>query len=694
MSPTDPDRRRFLGGSTTLALGLLASGAREGRAAVEGPGPAPGLTDTSSSPHVRVRSVGLGEARWSRGFWADRFDTCSRATLPHLWKMMSGTEPSQFYQNLRIAAGEADGNHRGPGWNDGDFYKWIEAASATYAITKDADLARLLDEVIRVIVHAQDADGYLHSPVQIRRRHGDPDAAPFRDRLDFETYNLGHLITAACVHHRATGKSTLLDPASKAAKFLAEAVRMRADRLARIAVCPSHYMAVVELYRTTRDPAHLELARRLLDLRDRVEDGSDDNQDRIPFRRQSTAAGHAVRANYLYAGAADLVAETGDRTLMEPLLKIWDDVVSRKLYLTGGCGALYDGASPDGSKDQKTITRVHQAFGRPYQLPNSTAHNETCAAIGNVLWNWRMLMLTGEAKFADILEQSLYNAVLAGIGLDGTRFFYTNTLRQLDEMPTDLRWSRQRQPFISCFCCPPNLARTIAETSSYAYGRSAGAAWVHLYGDSILDTEVAPGSRLRLRQETDYPWGGRVTIRIEDAPRPEFSLRLRIPGWADGALMTVNGRPWLQALPLVPASYADLHRTWSPGDVVELTLPMRVRCIQAHPLVEEARNQVAFQRGPIVYCLESTDLPGDVRVLDVAVPRKFDLTPRFDPALLGGLAVLEGRAEATRERPWSGGLYRERRVDDSRAINLRLIPYYAWANRGRSEMTVWLPLGS
>ena len=216
---------------------------------------------------------------------------------------MGGTEPSQFFQNLRIAAGQAEGDHRGPGWNDGDFYKWIEAAAATYAITKDADLDRRMDEVIGVIARAQDADGYLHSPVQIRRRHGDPDAAPFRDRLDFETYNLGHLITAACVHHRATGKAHAARmPPRRPRGSSPRPSGRRADRLARNAVCPSHYMAVVELYRTTRDPEHLELARELLDLRDRVEDGSDDNQDRIPFRRQATAAGHAVRANYLYAG--------------------------------------------------------------------------------------------------------------------------------------------------------------------------------------------------------------------------------------------------------------------------------------------------------------------------------------------------------------------------------------------------------
>src|SRR5262249_19670862 len=297
---------------------------------------------------------------------------------------------------------------------------------------------RLMDEVIATIRQAQRADGYLHTPILIRQRNGESDAQPFQDRLQFEAYNLGHLLTAACVHHRATGKTNLLQVAVKAGDFLHAAFQKPTPELARIAVCPSHYMGLVELYRTTKDPKYLQLAKTLVDLRDRVPDGSDDNQDRIPFRKQTQAVGHAVRANYLYAGAADIYAETGDRTLLEPLLKIWDNLVATKLYVTGGCGALYDGASPDGAKEQKQIGRVHQAYGREYQLPNSTAHNETCAAVGNVLWNWRMLQITGEAKYADLLELTLYNAALAGIGLDGKSFFYTNTLRQLDRMPVEL----------------------------------------------------------------------------------------------------------------------------------------------------------------------------------------------------------------------------------------------------------------
>ncbi len=693
MSPTNLDRRRFLTRSVSLAAGLSALTVRADEpmpAGALGSALKPGLTDTSASPHVAVRSVGLAEVTWTRGFWADRFATCRDGMMPHLWKVMGGTEPGQFFENLRIAAGDSEGVHHGPGWNDGDFYKWLEAASAVYSVTKDKEIDQRLDAVIDVIARSQRADGYLHTPVLIRNRNGDLDAQPFQDRLNFETYNLGHLITAACVHYRATGKTSLLQVALKAADFLARAVASIAPQLARNAVCPSHYMAVVELFRTTRDPKHLKLAQALLDLRDLVDDGSDDNQDRIPFRKQTTAAGHAVRATYLYAGAADLAAETGDRSLIDPLLKIWENVALQKMYITGACGALYDGASPDGSANQKSITRVHQAFGREYQLPSSTAHNETCAAIGNVLWNWRMLALTSEARFADVLETTLYNAVLAGVSLDGTRYFYVNTLRQLDTMPVNLRWSRTRQPYISCFCCPPNVARMVAEATSYAYGRSTGAIWVHLYGSSILDTEVGPGSRLRLTQQTDYPWDGRVTLTLDAAPAHPLTLRLRIPGWAAGASLSLNGRP--QNVPIEPGTYTEINRVWSAGDMVELDLPLRVRLLQAHPLVEEARNQVAIQRGPVVYCLESVDLPEGVRVLDVAIPRNIVLKPRYEPRQLGGITVLEGSAGSRNEPGWSYALYREIPATELKAVDLRLIPYYAWGNRGPSEMTVWMPL--
>ncbi|MGE3820378.1 MAG: glycoside hydrolase family 127 protein, partial [Isosphaeraceae bacterium] len=606
-------------------------------------------------------------------------------------RLMAGTEPSQFLHNFKVAAGAVAGRHRGPRWNDGDFFKWIEAASALLAGAPDDALDRQIDDVVAVIARAQRADGYLHTPVLIKARQGDAGAEPFRDGLDFEAYNLGHLMTAACVHHRATGKSNLLSVAIRAADYLVGFDRSHPGVLTRTAVCPSHFMGLVELFRTTREVRYLDLAQTLFDARGTAPGGTDDNQDRLPFRRQSRAVGHAVRANYLYAGASDLHAETGDPTLLGPLESIWEDVETRKIAVTGGCGALYDGASPDGSEEQKSITRVHQAYGRPYQLPQSTAHNETCAAIGYLLWNARMLQITGNARHADALETVLYNSLLAGISLDGTKFFYTNTLRQLDAMPVDLRWSRRRESFISCFCCPPNVVRTIAETSSHAYGRAGDDVWVHLYGGNSLRTRLDAGGWLGLTQETDYPWNGQVAIRVTEAPGRALTLRLRIPSWASDASLSVNGET-VSARP-EPGRYAEISRAWASGDLVKLDLPMPARLLRAHPLVEEARNQAAVRRGPIVYCVESSDLPEGVRVSEVALPSGIELKPRFDPSLLGGLTVLEGEARAYREPNWSGRLYREHQPSEPGTFPIRLIPYHAWGNRGPSEMTVWIPLG-
>ncbi len=665
-----------------LALALLAVGA----------------TAAAGPP---VRPIGLGEARWTGGFWKERFDVCHSATVPALWRIMRETEHSQFLENFRVAAGRVEGRHRGAAFNDGELYKWVEAASAVYAVTHDPALLPPLDEAVAAVRAAQRPDGYLHTKIQIRQRLGDagvPSGAgsprEFRDPLQFEAYNLGHLMTAACVHHRATGKSDLLDVARKAADFLDRLSRNPTPDFARCAVCPSHYMGLIELSRETGEPRYLKLAGRLVALRDTVRGGTDDNQDRVPLRRQTKAVGHAVRANYLYAGVADLALETGDPELRPVLAAVWDNVAGEKLSVTGGCGALYDGASPDGAKDQKSIARVHQSYGRDYQLPNATAHNETCAAVGLALWSWRMLRLTGEAKYADVLERVLDNAALAGVSLDGTRFFYTNPLRRPAarvprDPPPELRWPRERQPFLSSFCCPPNLARTIAESANYAYGKSDRGVWVHLYGSSELATDLPGGGRLTLTQATDYPWDGRVRLTVAVDRPAAFSLFLRIPAWAGGATAAVNGTA--TAAP-TSGTYFEVRRTWSAGDIVELTLPLRPRLLESHPLVEETRNQVAVQRGPIVYCLESPDLPAGVRVRDVAIPADSDLRPRFDAKLLDGVTVLEGRAVAYPAAEWGRELYRELTPAAVKPVAVRLIPYYAWDNRGRSEMTVWLPL--
>jgi DUF1680 family protein len=353
-------------------------------------------------------------------------------------------------------------------------------------------------------------------------------------------------------------------------------------------------------------------------------------------------------------------------------------------------GALYDGASPDGSKAHSSIQLVHQAYGRAYQLPNITAYNESCATVGFILWNWRMLAITAEARFADVIELALYNSILATISLDGKKFFYTNPLARADEMPFSLRWSRKREPYISCFCCPPNTVRTIAEVSAYAYGLSDRGVWINLYGGSVLNTRLAGGEAIRLRQHTEYPWEGSVYITLEKAPKQEFSLFLRIPGWAETASVTVNGR--IIADNPVPGRYFEIRRSWSAGDRVSLDLPMSVQLLEAHPLVEEARNQAAIRRGPIIYCLESTDMPDNVGIMNVAVSSKAQYKDYFIKDLLGGVTVVETRAYARDVDERNKALYRRISQKEPKRIDIRLIPYYAWDNRGDSEMTVWIPL--
>lgn len=649
-----------------------------------------GITNTSASPYVKLQSVDIDAVRWTDGFWADRFEWCHKVVIPNMWKLLENPHLSHAFENFLVAAGVKQGTHRGPKWHDGDFYKWFEAVAFVYATTQDEELDRQMDRVIEVIGKAQRDDGYIHTPVIISQRQQRSQINEFQNRLDFETYNMGHLMTCACTHYRATDKTSLLRIAEKAADFLYRVYKNSPRNLVNNAICPSHYMGLVELYRTVGDPRYLELAKGLIDNRDLVEEGMDHNQDRIPFRRQTRAVGHAVRANYLYAGVADVYSETGDRSLLNALEEIWRDVAYRKMYVTGATGALYDGASPDGSKAHSSIQLVHQAYGRAYQLPNITAYNESCATVGFVLWNWRMLAITAQTCFADCLELALYNGVLAAISLDGKKFFYTNPLRRVDDLPFQLRWSRKREPYISCFCCPPNTVRTVAEIAAYAYSMSDDGVWINLYGSNLLDTRLINGAPIRLKQQTEYPWEGTVHITMENAPQKEFSIFLRIPGWAEGSCATVNGK--LVGNHLESEQYFEIRRSWFTDDQIKLVLPMTAQLLEAHPLVEEARNQVTVRRGPIVYCLESIDLPDTVEITKVAISPTAQFQSRSAKEFLGGVTVLEGKARVLSGSDWGKTLYRKISPQEPKTIDVRLIPYYAWGNRGDSEMTVWIPL--
>ena len=634
-----------------------------------------------------LRSGRAGEARWTEGFWADRFAVCRDAMVPNMWRLLSDDTLCHAFANFRIAAGLEDGRHRGPRWHDGDLYKWVEAACWVLTQAHEEQLDALLDDVIEVIRAAQTEDGYLHTPVIIARDRQGLDVRAFQDPEGFEMYNFGHLMTAACAHHQSTGKKTLLEVAIRAGDFLQRAFAAPTPELAHHTVCPSHYMGAIDLYRSTGDRKWLALAEVWLASRGLLEGGSDDNQTRVPVQDQDQAVGHAVRANYLYAGLTDLCVETGNTALLSAIKKVWEDVAYRKVYITGACGAIYDGASPDGAKKQSAIARVHQAYGRAYQLPNLTAYGETCANVGYALWSWRLLEATGLAVYADMVEQVLYNSALGSISLDGKRFFYTNPLERCDHEPFELRWSRTREPYIGCFCCPPNIVRTAAGVSRWSYVTSDEGVSVVLYGSSRYKTRIND-SPVVLEQQTDYPWSGLVKITVEEAP-PGFVLRLRIPEWAEGATFESQGKVTQAEL----GSFQVVDHVWKTGDSVTLDLPMRVRLMEAHPMVEENRHQIAVMRGPLVYCLESSDLPEGVGTGDILVSADDDLEPRYDPDLLDGVMVLEGKARVRRPVAWDTHLYREHRsgLSDEEAI-LRMVPYYAWDNRGLGQMRVWLSL--
>ena len=668
-----------------------------------------GITDTGDSKYAVATSTPLSSVKWTGGFWGERFDVFSGTSVTSMWETWK-SDKGHGWNNFLIAAGEKKGKRHGPPFHDGDMYKWLESMCAVYAVNKDPEIGKIMDRFIELIQKSQRPDGYLHTPVIIAEMNKAQEAkeeakenatigtkvgtgkdGAFGNRLNFETYNLGHLITAGIMHKRATGKTTLFNCAVKAADFLYDFYKRASDELARNAICPSHYMAIAEMYRETKAPKYLELSQKLIDIRGKVENGTDDNQDRIPFRDQYKAMGHSVRANYLYAGVADLYLESGEEQLMKNLNSIWEDIVTRKMYITGACGALYDGTSPDGTDyTPDNVQKVHQSYGRPYQLPQSTAHNETCANIGNLFFNWRMFSATGEAKYTDIVENCLYNSILSGISLDGKKYFYTNPLRISKDLPYTLRWPKERTEYISCFCCPPNTLRTLCEAQNYAYSIEKGGIYVNLYGDNTLDTKIDGIGDIMLKQETDYPWDGAVKITIDKLKgKKQFEVKLRVPEWCtEGATILVNGQE--TGVEAKAGTYATVSRTWKKGDVLSINMPMRTRFVEANPLVEESRGQVAVQRGPIVYCLESNDL-GGASIDDIAIPLDAKFTPVETTIDGSRIMALEGEVVNRSEASWKGTLYREATTKKNMQ-KVRLIPYYAWGNRGKGEMTVWIPV--
>ncbi|MCS6829379.1 MAG: glycoside hydrolase family 127 protein [Armatimonadota bacterium] len=616
------------------------------------------VVQTGQSAHARLKPVGVREVKLTEGLLAERYRTNIAAGIPAGWRQLweSHTVP-----NFYVVSGRRPGKVEGPRYIDSDGYKWLEGACWAYAHTQDNTLKAWIDEFVDVIAASQEEDGYVNTHFA-----GDRQSLRFTDlNHAHEIYCFGHLAQAAIAHHRVTGEEKLLHVARRFADLL---YRLFGPE-GRWGACghPEAEMALVELYRETGDGRYLQLAARMIDARGRkppVLDGSIYLLDHLPFREQREAVGHAVRALYLYAGAADLYMETGESALKESLDALWQDVFYRKVYVTGGLGARYEG----------------EAFGLPYELPNLRAYAETCAAIAGFMWNWRMLQIEPTACYADWMETALYNSILSGVSLDGTRYFYMN--------PLESRGGYERSPWFGCACCPPNIHRTLAALPGYLYSLSDSTVYVHFYASNVLHTRLPNGHSVRLQVKTEYPWSGDIEI-YPSAGR--YRIALRIPGWVPYADLRVNG----VRVEVLPGSYAVIEEQWQGDDVIELSLRMPVELVKANPRIEEDRHSAAVRRGPVVYCIEQVDSP-DISLLDLYLPDPaLDLERKQEPSLLGGVVTVKGTALVDTVQREGQPLYvpaAHYTPPQHKAIQVRWIPYYAWANRGAGAMKVWLPL--
>ncbi len=634
------------------------------------------LAPDASNPRVvlerdyPVRPVPFTAVHLDDAFWAPRIEINRTVTIPYAFQKCEETGRIENFvraaQALHHDPALEDREVRGYPFDDTDVYKVIEGASFGLSVHPDPAMDRYLDGVIAKIAAAQEPDGYLYTARTINPEHPHEWAGPKRwvnvSKLSHELYNMGHLYEAAVAHYQATGKRTLLDVALKNADLLCTVFGPGKNE-----DYPGHQiieMGLVKLYRVTGREKYLDLAKFFLDTRG--PGGDPYNQADKKVVDQSEAVGHAVRATYMYSGMADVAALTGNAAYVAALSRIWGDVVGRKLYVTGGIGALHKG----------------EAFAEAYELPNMSAYCETCAAVGNVFWNERLFLLEPDAKYVDTLEQTLYNGLISGVSLDGKSFFYPN--------PLESKGDYARSPWFGCACCPGNITRFVASVPGYQYGVRDQSVYVNLYAGGTGQLTVGD-QPVQIVQETRYPWEGKVRLTVDPGASRELSIRLRIPGWArneanpDGLYqfketveaspgITVNGEPVEAPM---EKGYAVIDRSWSNGDTIELDLPMPVRRVVADERVEADRGRVALQRGPIVYCLEGPDnAEGHVRNLYIEEESKLD--SGFQPDLLGGVGTISGPAVAVSEN------------GKTHAQSFVAIPYYAWANRGPSEMIVWV----
>lgn len=615
------------------------------------------------TPNAVMHPVPIRAVTITEGFWSPRRKVNVERSIPTMYELL---DQHGALDNFRRMSGRSKAPRRGPLYTDSDIYKWLEAAAFVLQSGDNPALRSEVDRAIDDIVAAQRPDGYLNTYF-VDERADKRFTEMYRAH---ELYCLGHLLQAAIAYYRATGDRKLLDAGIRYCNFLV--ANFGPAKRPLLTGHPEFEMAAIELYRTTGDRHYLDLAGYLLSGVETERLHLTPAQTTylfsgIPFTSRTALVGHAVRAMYACSGATDYYAETGRSDYRQTLDTLWTDLTMRKMYITGGVGSREDG----------------EAFGDAYELPNDQAYTESCAAIGNMMWNFRMLATTGESKYADVMERALYNGINSGMSLNGTTYCYRNPLATSGT-------EQFRNPWYDTTCCPPNLERTLASLPGYMYATSRDGVYVHLYDNSELNWHLEDGTPLRLVQHTKYPWEGRVLITISPAQDREFTLRLRIPAWSATTTVLVNG-----AAGTVPKAgeYLAVRRRWHAGDRVELNFDMTPRLVAANPLVAEDTGKIAVVRGPLVYCLEQPDQSAPVG--DLLFTRPGAPFANRPEDILGGVVMLAHDGLAFTDPLTNAPLYASLRAASERpvkGVELRFIPYYAFANREPAAMTVWTTL--
>lgn len=626
-------------------------------------------TTVYTKPDAPINEVPFTQVHLNDSFWTPRIETNRIVSIPSAFKEC---EKNGRFDNFAIAGGLMKGEHRGDfSFDDTDPYKIIEGASYSLAVKYDKNLDAYLDSVIHLIASAQEPDGYLTTCVTNKcyRLSGWWGKQRWEKINSHELYNCGHLYEAAVAHYQATGKRTLLDVAIRNADLVCKVFGPNEGQKHVPSGHPIIEMALAKLYKVTGNDNYLQMAKYFVEETGRGTDGhtlNEYSQDHQPILQQDEIVGHAVRAGYLYSGVADVASLTKDTAYFHALTRIWDNMASKKLYITGGIGSRAQG----------------EGFGPNYELNNHTAYCETCAAIANVYWNHRMFLATGEAKYADVLERALYNGVISGVSLSGDKFFYDNPLESMGQ--------HGRQRWFGCACCPGNITRFMASVPHYMYATQSNDIYVNLYIQSKADIETS-NNQVKLEQTTRYPWDGKIAIKVTPANEHEFAMHLRIPGWAQESpvptdlysftdkapqyTITINGK---KAKMHTADGYATLLNHWKAGDVIEINFPMNVRRIKANDQVMDDKGKLAIERGPIMFCLEGKDQTGNT-VFNKFIPDGTPMEAMYDATLLNGVVVLTGTAKEVQK-------------DSSiKEVPFKAIPYSTWNNRGSDQMAVWIP---